>query len=73
MELPLQVPKGHTGRVIVVISLDEGWDVSAEIDELVVPIRHCRDWHHVERIVTTIEAAFASDRGAAGVLPVTTD
>jgi len=37
------------GRCRVVLSPAGGWDVLDEDDQHVVSIRHCTEWHRVER------------------------
>ena len=57
MELPLLCLKGHTGRLLVVLSAYEGWDVSTEVGGSVVSSKHCSGWHRVERFCATAAAA----------------
>src|SRR5262249_29915866 len=47
--------KGGLIRCRVVLSPDSGWDVSLEIEDRVVCIAHCTDWHRVERLRALLE------------------
>ncbi len=44
----------HYPRCRIAISNEGGWDVSAEVNERVVLVVHCTDWHRVERLCTRI-------------------
>jgi hypothetical protein len=55
MELPLRCADGHSGRLLIALASDGGWDVRAEVDANVVSIGHCPDWHRVERFCVRLE------------------
>ena len=52
-ELPDSTPTYWSCRVV--LSSAGGWDVLVEDDRHVVSIRHCTEWHRVERC--TMEAS----------------
>jgi hypothetical protein len=41
---------GHTATFTYALAKEGGWEVRAEIDERTVAIRHCIEWHRVERL-----------------------
>jgi hypothetical protein len=47
------------GRIEVHVCNDGGWDVTAVVEDKIVAIRHCDDWHRVERT----RSRFASELG----------
>lgn len=56
IELPLACHQAHTGRFSITLADGGGWDLVAELDDQIVAIQHCRDWHRVERLMARIEA-----------------
>ena len=60
LTVPLMPAGGHTARCRVAVSDKRGWDVRLEIDERVVALTHCADWHHVERLCSTLSRIWAS-------------
>ena len=56
IDLPLTSGHGHRKILHAALSMDSGWDVSLNVDDRVVALKHCRDWHRVERLRTLIEA-----------------
>jgi hypothetical protein len=51
---------GHTGRVDISASERGGWNVTATLDGRVMAIRHCGDWHRVERACIRMESELQS-------------
>lgn len=49
--LIIQSPRDqdHAAQCRITMS-DNGWDVSVEVDERVLSVTHCGDWHRVERV-----------------------
>ena len=41
-------------RCRIAVSDTSGWDVRLEIDGRTVALTHCPDWHHVERLCSTL-------------------
>jgi hypothetical protein len=60
LTVPLRLANGHTARCRIAVSDTAGWDVRLEIDERVVALTHCVDWHHVERLCSTLSCSWAS-------------
>jgi hypothetical protein len=49
--LIIQSPRAqeHAAQCRITMS-ENGWDVSVEVDERVLSVTHCGDWHRVERV-----------------------
>jgi hypothetical protein len=47
-------------RCRIAVSDTSGWDVRLEIDGRTVALTHCTDWHHVERLCSTLARTWAS-------------
>lgn len=62
IELPLACHPGHTGKFSVTLADGAGWDLVAELDDHIVAVQHCRDWHRVERLMARIEAELSQRR-----------
>ena len=60
LTVPLMPAGGHTARCRIAVSDSRGWEVRLEIDERVVALTHCADWHHVERLCSTMSRIWAS-------------
>ena len=60
LTVPLMPADGHTARCRIAVSDSSGWDVRLEIDECVVALTHCGDWHHVERLCSMLSRIWAS-------------
>ena len=43
----------------VVFGETDGWDVRLEVGDDVVSVRHCEDWHRVERVCSEIYCLWA--------------
>jgi hypothetical protein len=56
IELPLACHQGHTGKFSITLADGAGWDLVAELDDRIVTMQHCSDWHRVERLMARIEA-----------------
>jgi hypothetical protein len=59
--IPLPCDVDHTACCRAIVSADSGWDVHVEIDERVVSIKHCTDWHRVERVCDQIKREWLRD------------
>jgi hypothetical protein len=60
LTVPLRLANGHTARCRIAVSDTAAWDVRLEIDERLVALTHCVDWHHVERLCSTLSCSWAS-------------
>jgi hypothetical protein len=58
LTVPLTSPHGHTTRCRIAASDAAGWDVRLEVDACVVAQTHCGDWHHVERLCSTVSSTW---------------
>src|SRR5262245_1968336 len=47
-------------RCCIAVSDAAGWDVRLEINDRVVALTHCGDWHHVERLCATLRSIWAA-------------
>lgn len=54
LTIPLQPDADHPAQCCIVLSDPSGWDVRLEVDGRVIARMHCADWHHVERICSTL-------------------
>lgn len=54
--IPLEPEGDHRARCSIVLSDTAGWDVRLEVDDRIVARMHCADWHHVERVCSTLTA-----------------
>jgi len=59
LTIPLEPDGDHLARCCVVLSDAAGWDVRLEIDDRIIARMHCADWHHVERICSTVTTLWA--------------
>jgi hypothetical protein len=59
--IPLPCDAGHTARCTAAIAGDTGWNISLEIDDHIVSMTHCSDWHRVERVCAQIERVWLRD------------
>jgi hypothetical protein len=41
---------GHTATLKYALAEGGGWDVLAQLDDRTVAVRHCSQWHGVERL-----------------------
>ena len=41
---------GHTGTLTYALADHGGWDVRVELDDRLVAVRHCVEWHGVEHV-----------------------
>jgi len=55
MFVSLDGDSGHDARCRIELSDGSGWNVLLEVDEHVVSVVHCTDWHRVERVCTSIK------------------
>jgi hypothetical protein len=54
LTIPLEPDGDHPARCRIELSDTAGWDVRLEIDDRIVARTHCEDWHHVERLCSTL-------------------
>jgi hypothetical protein len=59
--IPLPSSPDHTACCRAIIATNSGWDVAVEIDERVVSVTHCTDWHRVERLCERIKREWLRD------------
>ena len=48
--LTISGTNGHTATISYALAKDGGWDVRAQVDDRIVAVRHCAEWHSVERL-----------------------
>jgi len=48
--------RSQGSQVRVSLGVHDGWDIVATRDGRVVEVRHCRDWHRVERTRRRMES-----------------
>ena len=55
--LIIQLPRDQERAALCRVTMSEmtGWDVSLEVDDHVLSVTHCFDWHRVERICGEIK------------------
>jgi hypothetical protein len=41
---------GHIATISYALAKEGGWDVRAQVDDRIVAVRHCAEWHNVERL-----------------------
>lgn len=46
--------KDQIAQCRIALSDIAGWDVRLEVDGRTVALMHCADWHHVERLCSTL-------------------
>jgi len=49
IDMPLAMSEERPCQVQVSLAVNEGWNVTVTLDGRVVTVRHCHDWHNVER------------------------
>ena len=54
-QLTVATPDGHTATFTYGLSEHHGWDVRAQLDDLVV-VRHCSSWPAVEHLYEWLRA-----------------
>jgi hypothetical protein len=54
LTIPLEPDGDRPARCCVVLSHPTGWDVRLEVDDRIIARMHCADWHHVERLCSTL-------------------
>lgn len=59
----------HSGRVDVSASECGGWNVTATLDGRLLAIRHCDDWHRVERARAWMESKLQSHARLSDTMP----
>jgi hypothetical protein len=65
LEFPL-IENGHTGKRRASLVEKAGWNVSVELDDRVMTVARCADWHRVElrsRIERLLRQAADADTG----------
>jgi len=70
--IPLPCGPDHSAQCRVALADDAGWNIYVEMDDRVVSLTHCSDWHHVERLCDRIEREwdpFALQHSAATDVP----
>jgi hypothetical protein len=63
LTIPLHPDGDHPACFRVELSERVGWDVRLEIDDRVVAQAHCPDWHHVERLCSTLGSIWTEADG----------
>jgi hypothetical protein len=57
----LLTPAGdQVARCRIALSDTSGWNVRLEIDDRTVALTRCADWHHVERLCSTLARIWAA-------------
>jgi len=56
----LTPPGDEVAQCRIAISDTSGWEVRLEIDGGTVALTHCSDWHHVERLCSTLARIWAA-------------
>jgi len=56
----LTPPGDEVAQCRIAISNTSGWEVRLEIDGGTVALTHCTDWHHVERLCSTLARIWAA-------------
>ncbi len=54
IELPITC-QGHVGTVWVSLAQESGWEACATLDDRILEVVHCTDWHRVERFRQRLE------------------